>query len=105
MRLPEKNEPVCSIKDTDAFENAERLMLVTPREFFRYEMGCTPVKMMNSSPYFTMKMQCSGEGEKWTEEHQWMLVRMLDRDVLIQTSGRTNKRGIDLSSTVMEKCR
>ena len=104
MSLPETNAPVCKIKDSEVLENLERFMKVQPKLYSRYEMGCTPVKVTNSHPFYTFKMQCGGEGETWNEEHNWVLTKILDRDVLVVTAARSIKGLLTMHSTVFEKC-
>lgn len=104
LSLPENSSPVCKIKDTDAIETLERFMKVEPKLYSRYEMGCTPARITNNHPYYTFKMQCSGEGENWNEDHHWVLSKILDRNVLMVTTARTIKGSLILNSTVFEKC-
>ena len=104
MTLPEANSPICKIKDTREIENSQKILIIESKSYYRYEVGCKPVRLTNNHPYYTLKMQCGGEGEIWNEEQNWELTKILDRNVLIVSSFRNIKGSPYLTSAVFEKC-
>jgi len=104
MTLPEANAPICKLKDIEEIENSQRYMIVKSKAYSRHEVGCSPVRITNNHPYYTLKMQCGGDGEIWNEEQNWELTKILDRNVLIVSSFRNIKGSPYLTSAVFEKC-